>query len=107
MDIVASLLILHKKKDGCTSIRHIVNFSFFFFSFQANIFELSSFENYFSCYAIVMHCIIWQTNAFPYPSNGDVVVLTPSNFDRLVVESDEVWVVHVSKSFSIFEFNRI
>lgn len=28
-----------------------------------------------------------------YPSNSDVVELTPSNFDRLVINSDEVWIV--------------
>lgn len=28
-----------------------------------------------------------------YPSNGDVIDLTPSNFDKLVVKGDEVWVV--------------
>lgn len=28
-----------------------------------------------------------------YPSTGDVVNLTPDNFDRLVVNSDEVWLV--------------
>lgn len=28
-----------------------------------------------------------------YPSNSDVVELTPSNFDKLVINSDEIWVV--------------
>lgn len=28
-----------------------------------------------------------------YPSSGDVIDLTPSNFDKLVIQSDEVWVV--------------
>lgn len=48
----------------------------------------------------VLLCIT-QTFAL-YPSNGDVVELTPSNFDRLVVQSDEVWVVEVSETF--FQF---
>jgi len=40
---------------------------------------------------ITLLCIT-QTFAL-YPTNGDVVELTPSNFDRLVVQGDEVWVV--------------
>lgn len=28
-----------------------------------------------------------------YPSSSDVVELTPSNFDKLVVNGDEVWIV--------------
>lgn len=28
-----------------------------------------------------------------YPSGGDVIDLTPSNFDKLVIQSDEIWVV--------------
>lgn len=28
-----------------------------------------------------------------YPSSGDVINLTPANFDKLVVNSDEIWVV--------------
>lgn len=41
---------------------------------------------------VVTLLCITQTFAL-YPTNGDVVELTPSNFDRLVVQSDEVWVV--------------
>lgn len=28
-----------------------------------------------------------------YPSRGNVVELTPSNFDKLVIQGDEVWIV--------------
>jgi protein disulfide-isomerase A6 len=28
-----------------------------------------------------------------YPSSSDVVELTPSNFDRLVIQSDALWIV--------------
>lgn len=28
-----------------------------------------------------------------YPSSGNVVELTPSNFDKLVIKGDEIWVV--------------
>lgn len=28
-----------------------------------------------------------------YPSSGDVVELTGSNFDRLVMQSDNIWIV--------------
>jgi protein disulfide-isomerase A6 len=28
-----------------------------------------------------------------YPSSSDVIELTPSNFNKLVINSDEVWVV--------------
>lgn len=28
-----------------------------------------------------------------YPSNGDVVDLTPANFDRMVKQSDSIWLV--------------
>ena len=28
-----------------------------------------------------------------YPAKSDVVELTPSNFDRLVINGDEVWIV--------------
>jgi len=28
-----------------------------------------------------------------YPSNSDVIELTPSNFNKLVIQSDEVWIV--------------
>ena len=30
-----------------------------------------------------------------YPSNSDVIDLTPSNFNKLVIQSDEVWIVEV------------
>jgi len=43
-------------------------------------------------YLVVTLLCITHTFAL-YPSNGDVVELTPSNFDRLVVQGDEVWVV--------------
>lgn len=34
------------------------------------------------------------TNCFAlYPSSGNVIELTPSNFDKLVIKGDEVWVV--------------
>ena len=36
--------------------------------------------------------------AFAFYEKGDVVELTASNFDRLVIQSDEVWVVEVSKA---------
>lgn len=35
---------------------------------------------------------------FAFYEKGDVVELTPSNFDRLVIQSDEVWVVEVSNT---------
>jgi protein disulfide-isomerase A6 len=28
-----------------------------------------------------------------YPSSSSVIELTPSNFDKLVIKSDEVWIV--------------
>lgn len=28
-----------------------------------------------------------------YPSSGDVIELTPSNFNKLVINSDEIWIV--------------
>ena len=28
-----------------------------------------------------------------YPSNSDVIDLTPSNFNKLVINSDEIWIV--------------
>lgn len=28
-----------------------------------------------------------------YPSKSDVIELTPDNFDKLVVQGDEVWIV--------------
>lgn len=35
-------------------------------------------------------------STFAFYEKGDVVELTPSNFDRLVTQSDEIWVVEVS-----------
>lgn len=35
-----------------------------------------------------------MTNTFAlYPSSGNVIELTPSNFDKLVLQGDEIWVV--------------
>lgn len=34
-------------------------------------------------------------STFAIYEKGDVVELTPSNFDRLVIQSDEIWVVEV------------
>lgn len=36
--------------------------------------------------------------AFAFYEKGDVVELTPSNFDRLVIQSDEIWVVEVRRA---------
>lgn len=36
---------------------------------------------------------------FAFYEKGDVVELTASNFDRLVIQSDEIWVVEVSLKF--------
>ncbi|XP_046462234.1 protein disulfide-isomerase A6 homolog [Daphnia pulex] len=37
-------------------------------------------------------CFVSLTHAL-YPSSSDVIELTPSNFNKLVINSDEVWVV--------------
>lgn len=41
--------------------------------------------------------------AFAFYEKGDVVELTPSNFDRLVIQSDEIWIVEVSISMEFIE----
>jgi len=28
-----------------------------------------------------------------YPSSSEVIELTPSNFDKLVIQSDDIWIV--------------
>lgn len=58
-------------------------------------------------------------STFAFYEKGDVVELTPSNFDRLVIQSDEIWIIEVSKwewhrfriaeltnSFQMFSFMR-
>jgi thiol-disulfide isomerase/thioredoxin len=48
---------------------------------------------------IVVLTVVWLVMAFAslsqamYPSNSDVIELTPSNFNKLVIQSDEVWIV--------------
>lgn len=38
-------------------------------------------------------------STFAFYEKGDVVELTPSNFDRLVIQSDEIWVVEFYASW--------
>lgn len=42
-------------------------------------------------------------STFAFYEKGDVVELTPSNFDRLVIQSDEIWVVEVFSNQSADE----
>jgi len=46
----------------------------------------------FSSIALVAFALIASVNGF-YSSNDDVIQLDPSNFDRLVVQSSDVWLV--------------
>lgn len=45
--------------------------------------------------------------ALAFYEKGDVVELTPSNFDRLVLNSDEIWIVEVSIALRLFSFGRV
>lgn len=47
--------------------------------------------------------------AFAFYEKGDVVELTQSNFDRLVLQSDEIWVVEVriSVNLSQIKWNKL
>ncbi|XP_050519676.1 protein disulfide-isomerase A6 homolog isoform X7 [Diabrotica virgifera virgifera] len=56
--------------------------------------------NIFECKIAVLKMIqilflglFFQSSLALYPSSGSVVELTPSNFDKLVIKGDEVWVV--------------
>lgn len=42
---------------------------------------------------VVALVAVSATHADLYPSNGDVVNLTPANFERLVTKGDEIWLV--------------
>ncbi|XP_065344874.1 protein disulfide-isomerase A6 homolog [Cloeon dipterum] len=44
-------------------------------------------------FAFVVAAAIFSTSNALYPSSSEVVELTPSNFDKLVVQSDDVWIV--------------
>lgn len=46
----------------------------------------------FSPIALVAFALIASVNGF-YSSNDDVVQLDPSNFDRLVIQSSDVWLI--------------
>jgi len=37
-----------------------------------------------------------------YPSHSDVIDLTPSNFNKLVIQSDEVWIVEVCLFIALY-----
>jgi len=37
-----------------------------------------------------------------YPSHSDVIDLTPSNFNKLVIQSDEVWIVEVCLFITLY-----
>jgi protein disulfide-isomerase A6 len=53
----------------------------------------------YSLYFYVTHCVsgllaIFVTDCYAlYPSSSEVVDLTPANFDRLVIQSDALWIV--------------
>lgn len=65
----------------------------------------NDFQILFPIPVVTLLCI---TQSFAlYPSNGDVVELTPSNFDKLVVQSDEVWVVEVRYHLNFQQFDAI
>ena len=46
----------------------------------------------FPLFAVCLVAIATSVSGF-YTSSDDVVELTPSNFNKLVIQSDEVWMV--------------
>lgn len=50
-----------------------------------DIFHGQAFYCYIACFVSVTHAL--------YPSSSDVIDLTPNNFNKLVINSDEVWIV--------------
>ncbi|XP_055386735.1 protein disulfide-isomerase A6 homolog [Condylostylus longicornis] len=44
-------------------------------------------------YLLLVLAIIFNCADALYPTNGDVVELTPSNFDKLVLQDDAIWIV--------------
>jgi protein disulfide-isomerase A6 len=46
----------------------------------------------FSCVVLFAIGIIASANGF-YSSSDDVIQLDPSNFDRLVIQSSDIWIV--------------
>lgn len=59
------------------------------------VFVLIGFRSLGSAYLCLLLIVVAANSGClaMYPSNGDVIELTPSNFDKLVVQSDEVWIV--------------
>lgn len=62
----------------------------FFMDFNSKLSFITNNNNVLFISIVVCVCL---TPAFAFYEKGDVVELTASNFDRLVTQSDEIWVI--------------
>lgn len=60
---------------------------------KASTFYRISSYSFFSPHIFLVTVCAILAPALAFYDKGDVVELTPSNFDRLVTDSDEIWIV--------------